>query len=1261
VPATALPPAVQSNPLRSRLARLRRRLRFVVTTRGLSLFVAVLLATALLGGLLDWRFHLPSLVRAVLLVGGLAGAGCIAYRFLFVPLSQRADDLSLALRVEEQYPGLNDALASTIEFLQQPDDSEKLGSPGLRREAVRRAVRRAEGCDFNRVIDSRGLRRSAAFLGVTALFAGAVILINPALAWTAVARLAIPFGTVEWPRQTQLAIEPPRPQIGRNEPFEVRALVRGVLPEKGSVVFRFEGPSQVEQVCEITRTAGEPFGRLVAQLKPVLVQRSFTLQVRANDAVSETFAVTVLPPPVLVPRGGKASPLIHVDYPPYTDQPAQDLPDGNGNLEVVAGSVVSLQAAADRPLAGAWIEYQPDPKYADLSAFLGPLGQRQPVVAASLAAAGQSVWDRVPAALEDDHRLFHVRFLPRVSGAYVLHFEDETGLSNNRLFELRVQPDPAPTVNLERPSASRDNLELLPGAEVTLQVSAADPQYAVRSAYLEYRCKKGDPPRRLLLYDYRIAGTGVSQTLAALALSPLPPGPARLRLPQVDIHRRLSLKLFKHLAGGELKEGDVVTLQAVADDFDDVAVDKQPGRSHEVEIRIISRNALDILLNKEQAKVQEELVLLRQQQRDALKKVTDAETKWKRTGQLPPEELDQLHQAEQLQEQIRERVGTTKEEALRGRVERILEALRDNQVPRSATQERMEAVESELNRLAREELEQIEQRLTNVRKQQEAGDKPEGSKKEQERLTEARRHQEEVEKTLNDLLSRLEPWTSTREIKGEARSILQEQKELNRQTEEMLQDPKLRDNKLENLSPQQRTELDKAEQAQQKLEERTAQLLDKMNRVSQERKDKDPDTAKELERAHELGTQENITGQMQDARKALSQDQLNQANKGQKEVVQKLEKLIKELEDRREAELDRLVKKLREAEQRLDELAQKQEELQKKVKEAAGIADAQKREEELKKLAREQKKLNQEAQEMVRQLSRLRAERASQALGKAGGQMDQAGQQLAQGQNAEEQQEDVLDRIDEAQRELERAREQAEEELAREQLAKIADVLKRLKEREEGLVAELGRIQQEVQQRKGWGRGLLFSLGDLQRAQKALGTETTEVARKDLSEAPVFRNLLRRAAKAMDQAADRMQEHQQQASKKPDDTAPDEEAAALQKEALHRLEQLLEALKQEPGDGQRQPGGGGKPGGGGSGAGGGGGDGIPEVAQLKLLRTLQAEVNQRTEDFAQKHPDLKKLDDKAKAELQSIRRDQAEVGELLEELNHPPAPEGDKP
>src|SRR5262249_49676754 len=97
--------------LRQRLAALRHRLWLVATVRGVGLLLTVLLATAVIAGLLDWRWHLPALVRAVVLVGTLTGSILVAYRYLFRPLSAPNDDLSLALRVEEEYPSLNDALA----------------------------------------------------------------------------------------------------------------------------------------------------------------------------------------------------------------------------------------------------------------------------------------------------------------------------------------------------------------------------------------------------------------------------------------------------------------------------------------------------------------------------------------------------------------------------------------------------------------------------------------------------------------------------------------------------------------------------------------------------------------------------------------------------------------------------------------------------------------------------------------------------------------------------------------------------------------------------------------------------------------------------------------------------------------------------------------------------------------------------------------------------------------------------------------------
>ena len=74
------------------------------------MFGAVLLA-----GLIDWTVQLPSLVRGLLLVGIVAGSGFVAYRYLIAPLASPVDNLSLALRVEEANPELNDALASTVQ------------------------------------------------------------------------------------------------------------------------------------------------------------------------------------------------------------------------------------------------------------------------------------------------------------------------------------------------------------------------------------------------------------------------------------------------------------------------------------------------------------------------------------------------------------------------------------------------------------------------------------------------------------------------------------------------------------------------------------------------------------------------------------------------------------------------------------------------------------------------------------------------------------------------------------------------------------------------------------------------------------------------------------------------------------------------------------------------------------------------------------------------------------------------------------------
>src|SRR5262249_54772669 len=129
------------------------------------------------------------------------------------------------------------------------------------------------------------------------------------------------------------------------------------------------------------------------------------------------------------------------------------------------------------------------------------------------------------------------------------------------------------------------------------------------------------------------------------------------------------------------------------------------------------------------------------------------------------------------------------------------------------------------------------------------------------------------------------------------------------------------------------------------------------------------------------------------------------------------------------------------------------------------------------------------------------------------------------------------------------------------------------------------------------------------------------------------------------------------------DKLPDEEAGRLQAQSLRRLDQVLEALKDENGGGRLSAAPSGS-GGGGGGGGEGADDNLPPTAKLKVRGKLKEEANKRTEEFAKAPPDRKDLDDRAKAELEGIRRDQQDVAELLEQLRgggEPNAAEGDKP
>jgi len=195
---------VSPSRLEARIATLRNQVRRLLALRGLSWIVALLVPTLILLGLADWGIHLDSIVRlgALVCLGGFAA--WLILRYVLTPLIVKFADLDIAMRIEERWPGLNDRLASTVQFLRLARDDDRFGSPALRAATVRQTLEETQSIDFREVIEPRPVLRALGLAAVSLVVAATFIAAAPDLSRIAMRRLFLPFGPDRWQKEKRI-------------------------------------------------------------------------------------------------------------------------------------------------------------------------------------------------------------------------------------------------------------------------------------------------------------------------------------------------------------------------------------------------------------------------------------------------------------------------------------------------------------------------------------------------------------------------------------------------------------------------------------------------------------------------------------------------------------------------------------------------------------------------------------------------------------------------------------------------------------------------------------------------------------------------------------------------------------------------------------------------------------------------------------------------------------------------------------------------
>jgi chromosome segregation ATPase len=363
---------------------------------------------------------------------------------------------------------------------------------------------------------------------------------------------------------------------------------------------------------------------------------------------------------------------------------------------------------------------------------------------------------------------------------------------------------------------------------------------------------------------------------------------------------------------------------------------------------------------------------------------------------------------------------------------------------------------------------------------------------------------------------------------------------------------------------------------------------------------------------------------MRESGHLIESNRLGDAASVQDSIIEGLDELLDALANRRELELQRRLDKLEDAARDLADLRGKQAEV------TGQIEDPEKDPEST---GDRQQTLADEARRLSRRLERLLAEEAAEATSEASSAMQTSADEVRSGDRASAREDagQAEEQLQRAEEQLRSEKRQAEQDLLFEQMAQLQQEIAGLIGRQQA-VWDTTREMEGLRAEQGqWSRGQRSTVAGLARQQRSLATDTGR-AIEQTQGAAVFRKALQGVVAEMDRAARGL-----------DNARTDAATQLAQQGALNRLKQLHQSLQRDTSSGEE--------------AGPGPGQGPPpqmppgnpvqRLAELKLLKSMQEEINRRTAELEQMRPVEGPLPDEMERTLGELAQEQRELAELV--------------
>ncbi len=771
---------------------------------------------------------------------------------------------------------------------------------------------------------------------------------------------------------------------------------------------------------------------------------------------------------------------------------------------------------------------------------------------------------------------------------------DEHGFSNrgSAAYDIRALPDRPPTATtLEPPSVT----ELSPQGSLRVVVRAED--------------------------DFGLASLELHAEGFADGRSVVVPLTEHLQTThETEGYEALAAYAWDFAALG-VAPGDTISCEAAAvDNRSTAAGGPQMGRSAPFRVKVISQAEFEVRLREELIALEARLrqVVLDE---SALRDRTDALASNAETNAaLSETDRDTANQLSGTQSRLAQQVRE-----LSGRLRDLVARMQRNNAGDEQSRTALAGSGDTLRRVATAILGEAANRLVRVAERS-------ASDTSAQALQSVTGLQQEALDRLNEVLRTMSQWGAFQGLVARTRDLHDRQTALRTQTAEL--GPTLLGKPVESLSPTEAVALKRLERQQDQLADDVERHLTTMEQLAGATRDKDSSGAEAIDDSLRVGRAQELAKRVRQAADAIRSNRTAAASLDQKTAAETLRKMIATLREREERELAQLRKRLERAEDEVAVLLEQQLGLRTATHEATLVdaADSAYADWETgqRTLARNAKMLADDLAEVPRAAgAATHVRQSAEPMGKAEGQLRARRAGLAV-----EHQDDALKRLQDALTELENMARDSAEDALRRTISHIHDELEAILNGQQAINAAIEKLRAALDETARLGRLEAREASKLAREQSEVRDMVAQLA-PELQKVPVYDWALQRVAKWMDQSRAQL-----------DQRTIDDELTTTTERIVRELEKLITALVEtqalpqirefEEADASS------------------GQDGeassnvvVPTVAELLVLKAMQADINERTRtlnaDF-----DPQSADEKSLRRLTVLGDDQNEVRRLTE-------------